>query len=57
MEINSVYDDVLKFNLEISTISPPKTPYRDVQALGFEAAAYGKQSRELKELCHEIQPN
>lgn len=47
MEINSVYYDVLKFNLEIS-ISPPKTPYRDVQALGFEAAAYGKQSRELK---------
>ena len=54
MEINSVYYDVLKFNLEISTISPPKIPYRDAQALGFEAAAYGKQSRELKGKSHQI---
>ena len=54
MEINSVYYDVLKFNLEISSISPPKTPYRDVQALGFEAAACGKQSREIKGKSHQV---
>lgn len=54
MEINSVYYEVLKFSLEISTISPPKTPYRDVQALGFEAAAYGKQSREIKGKSHQV---
>lgn len=38
----------------MSIISPPKTAYRDVHTLGFEAAAYGKQSREIKGKSHQV---